>query len=50
METTTITIKKIDKEKWNRAKGKAAVEGISIQNLINRLISAYLQIEKAPGK
>ena len=47
-DTITITVKMIRKDTWNKAKGKAAIAGIKIQDMINRLLKDYLRPSVKP--
>jgi hypothetical protein len=42
-ETFTYTMKNLDRSLWQRVKSKAALEGISVKALIEKLIAEWLK-------
>ncbi len=42
-ETFTYTMKNLDRGLWQRVKAKAALEGVSVKALIERLLKNYLK-------
>jgi hypothetical protein len=43
-------LREIDPDLWRRVKSKAALEGVSIKGLIERLLRAWLAADSSPGR
>ena len=41
--TFTYTMKNLDRSLWQRVKSKAALEGINVKALIERLLTSWLE-------